>query len=414
MAKRKQTARWGLWLGFLVLIAAVGWYGWQGRTPSPAPEAPSYSVEKSGAAVTLDFVPMAQRLHQSVDGALQKHGLQVQDKQEANKEVARQKVEGSIRWHARQLFLQPKADWSGERVQQALKEALAGSGGEVLAVQAEQIKGQTLQRLDIGRKETVEGDTITIITDRVYVPAPKGSTAAQTPATNGTLNTPPLANGRGKLAIVIDDFGYTHDAIGAFANMGRPITMAVIPYRPYSKDAAARGNGAGQQVILHLPMEPLDHSAQSEDTAIQVAMSDGEIQDTVRRALQAVPGVIGMNNHQGSRATADKRVMRQVVQVAREQGLFFLDSRTNSQSVASDVAQQYGVATGDNHLFLDNQDDVGYVKNKLRSAQQLALQHGSAIVIGHARMNTATAVREMIPELEAHGVQLVFASQLLR
>lgn len=215
------------------------------------------------------------------------------------------------------------------------------------------------------------------------------------------------------MAIIIDDFGYNKESIAAFAAMSRPITFAVIPYRPFSNEAAAQGVSSGKQVILHLPMEPLSKSSQSEDVTVSVNMSDEEIQDIVKRAVQSVPGLIGVNNHQGSRATADRRVMRNVLSVLKMNHLFFVDSRTNSQSIAAETARQMGVQTGENELFIDNTDEVSAVKAKLRTARDMAIKHGAVTVIGHARMNTALAVQEMMPELEAQGIQFVFVSQLL-
>jgi len=161
-------------------------------------------------------------------------------------------------------------------------------------------------------------------------------------------------------------------------------------------------------------MEPLSQGAQSEELTVTVNMSDGAIQDMVQKAIQAVPGLMGVNNHQGSRATADRRVMKNVLSVLKTNNLFFVDSRTNSQSIAAETARQMGIQAGENELFLDNTDDVSAVKAKLRIAQEMAAKHGTVTVIGHARMNTAVAVREMVPELEAGGIQLVFVSQLLK
>ena len=106
--------------------------------------------------------------------------------------------------------------------------------------------------------------------------------------------------------------------------------------------------------------------------------------------------------------------MKNVMQVLKSKQLFFLDSRTNSQSVAGDTARQMGVHTADNQLFIDNVDDIAAVKKQIRTAKEMALHQGNAIIIGHARMNTAAAVRSMIPELENSGVQLVFLSQLVQ
>ena len=166
--------------------------------------------------------------------------------------------------------------------------------------------------------------------------------------------------------------------------------------------------------MLHLPMEPLAASEQSERITIGIGMGDTEIRETVSRAIQAIPGIIGINNHQGSRATADQRVMRQVLSVIKANSLFFVDSRTNSKSVGVATARQLGVKTAANDLFIDNDNDVAAVKRQLRIARDMALRDGSVIVIGHARLTTAAAIQEMITELEESGIKLVFVSDMVR
>ena len=225
---------------------------------------------------------------------------------------------------------------------------------------------------------------------------------------------PPKSKGSGRMAIIIDDFGYSSDAIGAFAAINRPLTFSVLPYLPCSGEAASRALISGHQVMLHLPMEALSAAEQPEPTSITVAMSDQEIQQTVTKAIQAVPGLVGVNNHQGSKATADRRVMRGVLTILKGEDLFFVDSRTNSRSVANDQSRQMGLRTGENNLFIDNSPDVESVRSQLRSAAHIAIQRGTVTVIGHARLNTASAVLEMVPELEAVGVALVFESELVR
>lgn len=366
------------------------------------PEAPKqlHTLEKTGAGTVADYTVAAQRVHSAVDSGLAGGKFTVQAGQESRREVPNKAVEGTIRWHTRQLLVTGPGEVQPETVRQALTGPLAGSGGEVLNSENDTYQGQAVVRLDVGLRDTLAGDKITIITDRIYLPRPKRAES--------------LPKGQGRLAFVIDDFGYSAEAINAFAAMPRPVTFAVIPYRQFSNEAASRALSAGHQVMLHLPMEPLTASEQSEATTVKVAMSDQEIRDTVTKAIGAVPGIVGVNNHQGSKATADRRVMRTVLGVLKTNDLFFVDSRTNGQSVAADTARQLGVRTGSNEVFLDNHNDVDYVKGQLRTAIRLAIQHGNAIVIGHARLTTATALREMIPDIEAAGVNIVFASQLVK
>ena len=398
MAKKSNHRKW-----FVVMFAiiALASYFYGANKPTDRPSSQQYSLEKSGAAATADFTQSAKKIHDAVDSVLKQQGINPSETKEINKEVPRQGVEGKIRWHARDLAGSVSTE-AARSLQQNLASQVKKAGGEVLTAQPDHYQGLPVLRIDIGLRDSLGGDAVTIVTDRIFI-AEKGTAAAQ-----------PAIKTRGELALVIDDFGYTKEPIAAFAAINKPLTFAVLPYRTYSNEAAARGISSGHQVILHLPIEPLSAAEQSEQITITVDMSDSDIQATVMNAVQSLPGIIGVNNHQGSRGTADKRVMRNVLSVLKSKNLVFLDSRTNSQSVAYDTARQLGVRTGENNIFLDNDNDISAIKQQIRTAGEIAARRGTAIAIGHARMNTAAAVKEMIPELEAAGIKLVFADQLLQ
>lgn len=390
----------------LVALAALVFYLNVPEKISQQTQAPQqlYNLEKTGAGTVADYTATAKRLHAAVDSGLSGGKFIAQTVQETNREVPRQAVEGMIRWHARQLVITLPEGAKQETVEQALAGPVKNNGGEILGSQTDTYQGAPVVRIDVGMRDTLAGDALTLITDRIYL-ARQGKVAP---------TTPKQPTGSGQMAIIIDDFGYSSEPINAFAAIQRPLTFAVIPYRQFSNEAASRGLSSGHQVILHLPLEPVTAAEQSEPITVTTAMSEQDIQQTVTKAIQSVPGIIGVNNHQGSKATADKRVMRTVLNVVKSHNLFFVDSRTSSQSVAFDTSRQMGIRTGENELFLDNSNDVAYIKGRLRTAMQMALQHGSVTVIGHARMNTATAIREMIPEMEAAGIKLVFESQMVR
>jgi polysaccharide deacetylase 2 family uncharacterized protein YibQ len=142
-------------------------------------------------------------------------------------------------------------------------------------------------------------------------------------------------------------------------------------------------------------------------------MSDDAIIAQVRDDLASVPLAAGVNNHEGSRATADDRVMRAVASVLAQRGLFFIDSRTGSASVAERDTAAAGIRTAGRDVFLDNVADVEATEAQLRRAAQLAKSQGSAIAIGHPRPTTLTAVRALLPELQRDGIQFVLARDLV-
>lgn len=391
-----------VWLLFFLLACTVVSYVYVQQHTTRIPSSPRSHIEKTGASAVADYTATAQKLHVAVDQALAAAGLTGQSEGETLREVTFPVGESLLRWHERVVRVSVPARLTLEAVRQAVAPLLGPAGGEVLAAQPDNYHGLPALRLDIGFRDTLEGEPVVCITDKIFLTREKAVPPSPSPA-----------GGRGRLALIIDDFGYSQEPIAAFAAIDRPLTFSVLPYRPYSNAAAARGLSSGHQVMLHLPMEPLAAAEQSESGTITVNMTDGEIQAATERAVQAIPGIVGVNNHQGSRATADRRVMQATLAVLKAHNLFFVDSRTNSQSVAYDAARQAGVKTAENDLFIDNSSDVREIKAKLRLAGQMARRYGQVVAIGHARLSTAQAVWEMIPELEASGVSLVFVSQLV-
>jgi len=407
MAKKTNTFRW--LLAFVAVLAAVIYY--QAGRPQdklPSPAVPGYDIEKTGAGVVLDFTETSVKIHAAVDSVLKNEKLTVKETKETKREVARTEVEGMIRWHARSLLVTLPDNISADMLDKALISLVTQAGGKVIGSEPDNYNGSTVVRIDVGIKDTLNSQPLTMVTDRIYLAKDAVKTKEALPV------KPKSAVRQGDMAIIIDDFGTTREPIADYIAMGRPLTFAVLPYLPYSHEAAAAAISAGHLVMLHLPLEPLSATAEVEPTVIRVEMSDQEIRQIVTKAIAAIPGLKGVNNHQGSKATADRRVMNSVLGVVKAHNLFFVDSRTNSKSVATEVSRIMGIRTGENELFLDNSPDVDLIKKQLRKAIAMAQRNGSVTVIGHARPDTVTAVRQMIPEIEAAGIRLVYANQLLR
>jgi len=235
--------------------------------------------------------------------------------------------------------------------------------------------------------------------------APEATTPA--PAASATPRS-----GAPRLAIIIDDCGQWPDTEHGFIALPAALTMSVLPHVRYGTQIAHDAEAAGKGVMLHLPMEPLS-GADPGPGRITVSMNDDAITAQVRDDLASVPLATGVNNHEGSRATADDRVMRAVASVLAERRLFFIDSRTGSASVAERDTRAAGIPTAGRDVFLDNVADVDATEAQLRRAAQLAKSQGSAIAIGHPRPTTLIAVRALLPELERDGIQLVLARDLV-
>lgn len=219
----------------------------------------------------------------------------------------------------------------------------------------------------------------------------------------------------GKLAIVIDDCGYDLAPVRKLVSLKAPFSYAILPYKDFSSDALHLIKGAGQTAMLHLPMEPMDRSAMSEGkNTVLTDMSAEQIQNLVRKATDSLPGISGVNNHQGSKGTTDEATMKAVLKVLKQQGLFFMDSSTYSKSIGDEVARSMGVPTARNNIFLDNSSDQGDIIAKIWQAVEMADRNGSAIAICHARPNTASAWSKVIDEVRESGIQLVSVEELLR
>lgn len=219
---------------------------------------------------------------------------------------------------------------------------------------------------------------------------------------------------RRRVAIIFDDAGYSLRAAEEVIALGRPVTISVLPDLPYSSLVAEEAARRGVEVILHLPVEPENPALPLGPGGVTVSMSDRAIERTVASDLATVPTAVGVNNHMGSRGTADPRVMRAVMATLKQRGLFFVDSLTSPHSVAASVARAMGVPTAVRTVFLDNRNDPAYVRGQLLLLLRAAQAQGEAIAIGHVGKVTASVLRSMLPAFDEAGIQLVPVSQLVR
>ncbi len=218
----------------------------------------------------------------------------------------------------------------------------------------------------------------------------------------------------GKLAIIVDDCGYDIKAVRALTKIGLPFSYAILPYKNFSSDALEVIKTSGNVPMLHLPMEPSNRSSMSEGSkTICTDMKEKEIRKLTQNALKSLPGVMGVNNHQGSKATSDKRVMEVVLRELKAQDMFFVDSRTASTSVGRDTAKKMGVKTAKNDIFLDNSKDVEDIRRQVLKAIALAEKNGTAIAICHARPATVKMWEKYADEFRKTGISFVHVTDVL-
>ncbi|MFC3791808.1 divergent polysaccharide deacetylase family protein [Paenibacillus sp. GCM10012307] len=219
-----------------------------------------------------------------------------------------------------------------------------------------------------------------------------------------------------KVAIVIDDFGNGMKGTEEMMKLSIPFTAAVMPFMPTTKQDAEAAFKRGLDVIVHMPMEP--NRGKKEwlgPGAITTDLSDEEIRKRTEAAIDDVPHASGMNNHMGSKVTADERVMRIVLTVCKERGLFFLDSRTTSKSVIPDVAAELDVPLVSNHIFLDDVYTTSHIVGQVARLKKKLADHAAVVAIGHVGppgLKTSAAIRNSIGEISKQA-QFVRVSELL-
>ncbi len=216
-----------------------------------------------------------------------------------------------------------------------------------------------------------------------------------------------------RLAIVLDDLGADRAAANSIFALGYPLTISVLPNHEYSAEIAEEAHRRGLEVMLHLPMQAA--AGRPEPEELHAGMNPSEVAAMLREFLDCVPDAVGVNNHQGSQATADSRLMGELMPILQERRLFFVDSRTTAATVAFVSAKQAGVpAAFRNVPFLDDAPQVAAVRKQLQGAFRSAQEKGEALAIGHPHPATIEALRDLLPQAQAQGIRLVFASEVAR
>ena len=218
-----------------------------------------------------------------------------------------------------------------------------------------------------------------------------------------------------RVAIIIDDFGDDSEIEQQILALPFPLTISVLPQRSFTQKMALEVQARHKTLLLHLPMEPMSRRDGSTLTKIKPGMSQEEITQIIEADLAQVPGAVGINNHEGSKATADPETMGKVMKVIKEKNLCFIDSYTSSVSVADGVAAQYGIPHARRKVFLDNQNESWYVRQQLEDLLKTAEQDGQAIGIGHPRSATVKVLQEELGGLlKKYNIELVPVTELVK
>ncbi len=245
------------------------------------------------------------------------------------------------------------------------------------------------------------------------LPRPIAERIPQQPTALPRPSVSELEAGTGKLAFVIDDWGYNLNNLPLMNKIRVPMTLAILPHLRYSSKIASKLGGQNFEIILHMPMETYDPRIRQEKNTLYTTMSDEEIKLTLDNAIADIPFLRGASNHMGSKATEDRRVMKVVLERLQEENLYFLDSLVTSHSIAEEMGREVGVRFTKRTIFLDNQLDKDYIRTQIQKMAEQARRQGYAIGIGHDRPITLGVIQEMIPELKEKGYQFVYVSQLV-
>jgi polysaccharide deacetylase 2 family uncharacterized protein YibQ len=207
-----------------------------------------------------------------------------------------------------------------------------------------------------------------------------------------------------KIAIVIDDFGNGMRGTEEMMALTIPFTAAVMPFLPTTRRDAEWAHKLGHDVLVHMPMEPVrGKKSWLGPGAITTDLSDEEIRTRVQAAINDVPFAIGMNNHMGSKVTADPRVMRIILEVCKKNNLIYLDSKTTHKSVVQSLAKELGVRTLENHIFMDDQYTRAHILKQARKVEAHVKDNETTVVIGHVGTPgkyTAAAIQQSVPVLK--------------
>ncbi|MBN2332087.1 MAG: divergent polysaccharide deacetylase family protein [Deltaproteobacteria bacterium] len=201
---------------------------------------------------------------------------------------------------------------------------------------------------------------------------------------------------RPRIAIIIDDMGMNVEIARQLASISQPLTFSLFPYAPHTQEVADLLHETGKQLLLHVPMEP--HGYPDVDPgpgALFGTMNTQELSSLFRAELDAVPGIVGFNNHMGSRLTENRQAMEVLMSCLRDKPLFFIDSRTSAATIAYDEACQAGIPAGQRDIFLDNIRDEEHILSQLEKLIAVAQVKKSAVGIGHPYPETVAALQKL-------------------
>lgn len=224
----------------------------------------------------------------------------------------------------------------------------------------------------------------------------------------------PFTGALPKVALIIDDIGYDSGIVKDFIRLETPLTLSILPQSPQKQRILDLAQSAGLDIMLHQPMEPSEYPKINPGPGtLFSAMSPDERIRVLSQNLDEIPNVKGVNNHMGSRMTANSEQMRQILSVLKQRDLFFVDSRTTAATICRMSAELLQVPFGERDVFLDHRQNHDFIEKQMRELVRLARAHGEAIGIAHPHASTYRVLKRLIPELKT-SVAFVPVSTLVK
>lgn len=217
-----------------------------------------------------------------------------------------------------------------------------------------------------------------------------------------------------EVAIIIDDIGYDLNAVKKLLKIDANLTFAILPFQPYSRQASEMLHRAKRETLLHLPMEPVSYPREKPgEGALFTDMNNEELLMQLRNNIAAVPYVVGVNNHMGSRFMMDDQRLSLIFKELKRKNLFFVDSRTAPDTRALSVAKDIGLNIAERKVFIDNNRNYNEIYNQLIDIAK-SKNDFPQIIIGHPYPETILALNDAAKVMRKQGVSIVPASQIIK
>lgn len=224
--------------------------------------------------------------------------------------------------------------------------------------------------------------------------------------------TPLNQASKAKIAIIIDDIGYSHKYGVAAMQLPGELTYAIIPNSPRADFFAQKAQQMNKEIMLHAPMSTI-HNIPLGKSGLSETMDEADFKESLNASLDSLPAASGVNNHMGSLLTQKSLPMEWLMQALQARGLYFIDSRTTANSIAWSIAQEFNIPSLKRDIFLDHEPTSKFIDQQFKKLTAIAKKRGYAVAIAHPYKETITYLERHLPNLAQKNIDLVTISSLL-